>query len=102
MQPLYNELIAEINKLNHEITLTPMKVYIKGEIDNRHLFDIASQSERLLIYFNAKKGELIDDEKLLEDMSIKGHHCSGDYRIGISDNSKMSEIIDFINQVINL
>lgn len=35
-------------------------------------------------------------------MSTKGHNGSGDYRIGISDNSKIAAIIDFINQVINL
>lgn len=102
MMGLYNELVAAVAELNSEIVFTPMRCYIKGTIEQDHLFDIQSNTDKLKIFFNAKKGSLMDENNLLEDMSHIGHRGNGDYRIMISDNSKIPEIIDFINQVINL
>lgn len=102
MITLYNELVTAVTELNTDIVFTPMKHYIKATIEQDHLFDVKSNTDKLGIYFNAKKGTLIDENNLLEDISTIGHLGNGDYRIMISDNSKIPEIIDFINQVINL
>lgn len=102
MVSLYNKLTEAVAELNAEIVFTPMKHYIKATIGKDHLFDVKSNKDCLGIYLNAKKGTLIDKNGLLEDIQAVGHHGNGDYRITITTDEYLTEIVDFINQVINL
>ena len=102
MEKLYCELVEEVRKLNADIVFTPMKVYIKATIGNQHLFDIKSRNDFLFVYFNAKQGELIDEDCVLEDCSNVGHHGNGDYRMKVSQSNQLPAVVDFINQVVNL
>lgn len=102
MMNLYNELVEKTHQLNQDIVFTATKTYIKTTLDDKNLFAVECFNTSMIICFNAKKGKLDDSEHLLEDVSKIGHHGPGDYRIKISDNSLLGEIMDFANQVINL
>lgn len=101
-ESLYKKLVNRVKILNSDIIFTPTKVYIKATIDKKILFTMECTGNKLDLVFNAPIGSLEDKKSLLEDVSEKGKHGVGNYRLKINDDSYFDEIIDFVNQIINL
>ena len=93
---LYKELKNEIKKLGNVI-IEPKKLYIAFK-SPKNFVDIEIQKHNLKIFINMPKGTLVDPDGIAQDVSGIGHWGNGDYRVYLSEESKVAEIMKLITQ----
>ena len=93
---LYENLKSRILELD-DIDLDVKKKYIafKG---NRNVVDIVLYKNKVIVYFNMKKGTLNDPLNLTEDISNLGHWGNGDYRTNIENDDDIDNVILLVKQ----
>ncbi|MBR2058299.1 MAG: GIY-YIG nuclease family protein, partial [Fibrobacter sp.] len=93
---LYKELKKEIKKLD-KVIVEPKKLYIAFK-SPKNFADIEIQKHNLKIFINMPKGSLIDPNGIAQDVSDVGHWGNGDYRIYLTEKSKISDVMELIKQ----
>lgn len=97
---LYEELKSRVLELD-DIDIDVKKVYVafKGK---RNIADVEFYKSHLKVYINMKKGTLQDNCHITEDVSNKGHHANGDYRISIRTQNDIDDVIPLIKQSLKI
>lgn len=93
---LYTGLKTQILSLNG-IFLEPKKLYIAFK-KTTNVCDVEIQRNKLKITINLKKGQLTDPKGIARDVSNTGHWGNGDYRIILSDDEMLSDVMELIKQ----
>ncbi|WP_295097009.1 DUF5655 domain-containing protein [uncultured Fibrobacter sp.] len=93
---LYKELKKEIKKLG-DVIVEPKKLYIAFK-SPKNFADVEIQKHNLKIFINMPKGSLVDPNGIAQDVSDIGHWGNGDYRVYLSEESKIAEIMKLITQ----
>lgn len=93
---LYKELKKEIEKLGN-VTVEPKKLYIAFK-SPKNFADVEIQKHNLKIFINMSKGSLVDPDGIAQDVLGIGHWGNGDYRVYLSEESKIAEIMKLITQ----
>jgi predicted transport protein len=97
IRELYEQLKASLLNIGGQIKIKPTKYYI-GFIAKTNFVDVHIQKKALKLWFNLKKGELNDPQKLARDMSSTGHWGNGDYELQISNDENLDYIIRLAKQ----
>ena len=93
---LYQELKKEIKKLDN-VVVEPKKLYIAFK-SPKNFTDVEIQKNNLKIFINMSKGTLVDPNGIAQDVSDIGHWGNGDYRVYLSEKSKIADIMELIKQ----
>ena len=93
---LYEELKKEIKKLGNVI-VEPKKLYIAFKSPKNFAY-IEIQKHNLKIFINMAKGTLTDPNGIAQDVSGIGHWGNGDYRVYLSETSKIVDVIELVKQ----
>lgn len=99
IKELYEEFKCAILNLDSSIEIVPLKHYISFK-KTTNICDIEVWKNSLYIFLNAKWSMLDDSRHLFLNMSEKGHHGNGDYKIKISDNGNLEYIISVLKQLL--
>ena len=93
---LYNILKNRILELD-DIDIDVKKVYIafKGR---RNIVDIEFTQNKLRLDINMKKGTLSDPLGITRDITNIGHWGNGDYRVEISNEDDIDNVMPLIKQ----
>ena len=79
------------------VIVEPKKYYIAFKYKT-NFCDIEVQRSKLRVMLNMTSGTLSDDIGFAEDLSGKGHWGNGDYRVEISDEDDIDNIMPLIKQ----
>ena len=95
-QQLYELLKSKILELD-DIDIDVKKVYIafKGR---KNITDIEFNQNKLKVYINLKKGMLDDPLKIAQDITGIGHWGNGDYRVEVSSEEDIDNVMPLIKQ----
>ena len=95
-QKLYELIKSKILELD-DIDMDVKKVYIafKGR---KNITDIEFNQNKLKVYINLKKGMLEDPLNIAQDITEIGHWCNGDYRVEVSSEEDIDNVIPLIKQ----
>ena len=95
-QKLYELIKSKILELD-DIDMDVKKVYIafKGR---KNITDIEFNQNKLKVYINLKKGMLEDPLNIAQDITEKGHWGNGDYRVEVSSEEDIDNVIPLIKQ----
>ncbi len=97
---LYENLRNRILELD-DIDIDVKKLYVafKGR---KNIVDVEFNKNKLKLYINMKKNTLVGSENLAEDVSKKGHWGNGDYRVELSNEDDIDNVIPLIKQSIKI
>lgn len=95
-QKLYELIKSKILELD-DIDMDVKKVYIafKGR---KNITDIEFNQNKLKVYINLKKGMLEDPLKIAQDITGIGHWGNGDYRVEVSSEEDIDNVMPLIKQ----
>lgn len=93
---LYKKLKNRILSLGG-VSTKPQKLYIAFK-KTTNVCDVEIQRNKLKITINLKKGQLTDPKGIARDVSNTGHWGNGDYRIILSDDEMLSDVMELIKQ----
>lgn len=93
---LYKQLKERILNLP-DVEISPKGTYISFR-SKRPFVDVVIYNEGLYTIINMKKGTLNDPEKLMKDVSDKGHWGNGDYSTTIYPDTDLDYVMFLINQ----
>lgn len=95
-QKLYELIKSKILELD-DIDIDVKKVYIafKGR---KNITDIEFNQNKLKVYINLKKGMLEDPLKIAQDITEIGHWGNGDYRVEVSSEEDIDNVMPLIKQ----
>ena len=95
-QKLYELIKSKILELD-DIDMDVKKVYIafKGR---KNITDIEFNQNKLKVYINLKKGMLEDPLNIAQDITEIGHWGNGDYRVEVSSEEDIDNVIPLIKQ----
>lgn len=93
---LYESLKSKILELD-DIDIDVKKVYVafKGR---RNIVDIEFNQNKLKVDINLKKGTLVDPLNIAQDITKVGHWGNGDYRVEVSSEEDIDNLIPLIKQ----
>lgn len=93
---LYESLKNKILELD-DIDIDVKKVYVafKGR---RNIVDIEFNQNKLKVDINLKKGTLVDPLNIAKDITKVGHWGNGDYRVEVSCEEDIDNLIPLIKQ----
>lgn len=93
---LYESLKSKILELD-DIDIDVKKVYVafKGR---RNIVDIEFNQNKLKVDINLKKGTLVDPLNIAKDITKVGHWGNGDYRVEVSCEEDIDNLIPLIKQ----
>ena len=93
---LYELLKGKILELD-DIDIDVKKVYVafKGR---RNIVDIEFNQNKLKVDINLKKGTLVDPLNIAKDITKVGHWGNGDYRVVVSSEEDIDNLIPLIKQ----
>ena len=96
IKDLYEILKERVLELD-DIDIDVKKVYIafKG---TTNIIDVELFRKNICVTLNIKKGCLNDPMNIAEDISDKGHHGNGDYRVFIKNEDDIDNIIPLVRQ----
>jgi len=95
---LFRKIEGIILRQDMKIVKEEMSVYNKYILNGRVLFTISSTNKALKMCFNIPYGKMVDTKNLLEDVSKKGHHGIGPYRLKIDEQTSFIDIENFAKQ----
>lgn len=95
---LYSELKEFILDLDDTIKTKVTKLYMAFLYKNRNLFSIKIQKNSLIMWLYSNIDEIDDPEKIVEDVSEKGHHGCGNCQIKIYDKKYYGHIQDILRR----
>lgn len=95
---LFRKVEGIILRQDMKIVKEQMAVYYKYTLNGTVLCTIASTNKELKMCFNIPYGKMVDTKKLLEDVSNKGHHGIGPYRLKIDEQTSLVDIENFVKQ----
>lgn len=98
---LFDKIENLILSQNSSIVKEQMAVYNKYLLNGKVICTINGTNTQLRICFNIPFGKMIDPNNLLEDVSNKGHHGVGPYRLRFSNEKYFDDIKDFLKQTID-
>ena len=80
-----------------DIDIDVKKVYVafKGR---RNIVDIEFNQNKLKVDINLKKGTLVDPLNIAQDITKVGHWGNGDYRVEVSSEEDIDNLIPLIKQ----
>ena len=95
-QKLYELIKSKILELD-DIDMDVKKVYIafKGR---KNITDIEFNQNKLKVYINLKKGMLEDPLNIAQDITEIGHWGNGDYRVEVSSEEDIDNVMPLIKQ----
>ena len=95
-QKLYELIKSKILELD-DIDIDVKKVYIafKGR---KNITDIEFNQNKLKVYINLKKGMLEDPLNIAQDITKIGHWGNGDYRVEVSSEEDIDNVMPLIKQ----
>ena len=79
------------------MVVEPKKLYIAFK-SPKNFTDVEIQKNNLKIFINMSKGTLVDPNGIAQDVSDIGHWGNGDYRVYLSEKSKIADIMELIKQ----
>ena len=93
---MYESLKSKILELD-DIDIDVKKVYVafKGR---RNIVDIEFNQNKLKVDINLKKGTLVDPLNIAQDITKVGHWGNGDYRVEVSSEEDIDNLIPLIKQ----
>lgn len=99
------DLFDKVEKLifsqDSNIVREQMAVYYKYLLGDKVICTVSGTNTQLKICFNIPFGKMIDSNNLLEDVSAKGHHGVGPYRLKFSNDKYFDDIKDFLKQTLD-
>ena len=96
IKELYEELKQSILDLSGvEIDVKKYYIAFKGK---RNITDLELNKKKIKVNINLKKGELIDNLNITEDISNIGHWGNGDYKVEFDNIDKLEPLMDLIKQ----
>lgn len=96
VKELYEELKQSILDLSGvEIDVKKQYIAFKGK---RNIADLELTKKKIKVNINLKKGELIDNLNITEDISNVGHWGNGDYKVEFDNIDKLEPLMDLIKQ----
>ena len=95
-QKLYELIKSKILELD-DIDIDVKKVYVafKGR---RNIADIEFNQNKLKVYINLKNGMLEDPLNIAQDITQIGHWGNGDYRVEVSSEEDIDNVMPLIKQ----
>jgi len=81
-----------------DLDISPTKFYIGFKLGKKIITDIELQKKQLRVRINLKKGKLIDQKHMFENVSEKGHWGLGDYEAKINIDFDLDYLMSLINQ----
>ncbi len=100
IKELYELFKDRILGLVDNIEVIPRKMYIAFRANNKNFIYIKLQKNNIIIWINAKWGEINDPKQLTLDVSNKGQHGHGDYRINMKDDNQLEYILSLIKETL--
>lgn len=99
-QKLYELIKSKILELD-DIDIDVKKVYVafKGR---RNIADIEFNQNKLKVYINLKKGTLDDPLNIAQDITKIGHWGNGDYRIEVSSEDDIDNVMPLVKQSLKI
>ena len=93
---VYENLKNEILKLK-DVYIEPKKKYIAFK-HKTNVCDVVLRKDRVVVFINLPIGSLDDSKTLCEDVTYKGHWGNGDYRVEVSSEEDIDNLIPLIKQ----
>ena len=100
IKELYANYRRSILALDDSLEIKPNKLYVVFKQQGKNKVDIEIHKNYLLLYVNAKYGQLDDSKSLFENCSNIGHWGNGDYRIKLTDDKYLQYVLSVIKQVL--
>lgn len=95
---LFRKVEGIILRQDMKIVKDQMAVYYKYTLNGKVLCTITGANKYLKMCFNIPFGKMVDTKKLLEDVSQKGHHGIGPYRLRIDEQTSLVDVENFVKQ----
>ncbi len=73
-----------------------VKVFYKNK---KNILSVEIQTNAIKVTLNAKFGSLVDDKKLLRDVSNIGHWGNGDYQIKLEHEDLFKDVLKLVKQL---
>ena len=97
LKELYEGLKNEIFRLGQDVTIEPQKFYIAFK-RRSNFVDVCFQKNRLKLWVNLRKNQLVDSFNLARDVSEIGHYGNGDYEIMLGSPNEIINVMQLIKQ----
>lgn len=97
VQIIYKKLKKDTMKMGNNIDIVSTKIYIAFR-KNNHFVYIKLMKSFLYVLLSLNKGELDDPDNLAEDVSDKGTHGYGDYKLKITSVDDVPKYIPLVKQ----
>lgn len=101
MKLVYDKIDKLILDIDKNIIKEQMAVYYKYTLNGKIICTIAGANNKFDMYFNIPIGKMIDTNNLLEDVSNRGHHGVGNYKLCVQDDKYIDDILDFLKQTLD-
>ena len=101
LKGLFSKIETIILRQDIKVAKEKMAVYYKYTFRDKAVCTITATNKVLKICFNVPYGKLIDTKGLLEDVSNKGHHGIGPYRLKVDEQTSLADIENFVKQTFN-
>ena len=101
LKGLFSKIETIILRQDIKVTKEKMATYYKYTFRDKAVCTITATNKVLKICFNVPYGKLIDTKGLLEDVSNKGHHGIGPYRLKVDEQTSLADIENFVKQTFN-
>ena len=95
---LFRKVEGIILRQDMKIVKDQMAVYYKYTLNGKVLCTITGANKYLKMCFNIPFGKMVDTKNLLEDVSQKGHHGIGPYRLRIDEQTSLVDVENFVKQ----
>ena len=99
---LYKKIKQKLLYLSNNVNMKIQQEYIGYQVKNKTFVDIIIQKDKLKIFFNVKKGSLMDKENKTLNMADKGHLGNGDYCIDINEEKDIDYVMNLATQSYNI
>lgn len=101
IKELYDVVRGKMIELANEVEIVPRKMYIAFRSNKKNFVYIKLQKNNLIMWLNAKWGDINDPKKVAYDVSHKGQHGHGDYRIDMKNDSQLEYVLSLVKEVLN-
>ncbi len=98
MLEIYEELRDFITDFDDSIKIKFNKHYVAFIYKNKNLISMKVQKNSIVMWIYADFNEIDNSSGLIEDVSEKGHHGSGNCQIKITDKSHFGTIQDILSK----
>ena len=101
LKGVFSKVENIILRQNIKVVKERMVSYYKYTLNGKVICTISGANKKFDICFNIPYGKMIDTKGLLEDVSNKGHHGIGPYRLKVDEQTSLADIENFVKQTFN-